>query len=106
MNRIVHVIGTGNLGEPLIGLLADFREAFGIDEVTFTKRSPLGYERAKVESLVRRGAQLCVDRDVREEFVRLGHSPTYDADEALRARQGGHRLHAQRDPQQERRTST
>lgn len=83
MNRIVHVIGTGNLGEPLIGLLADFREAFGIDEVTFTKRSPLGYERAKVESLVRRGAQLCVDRDVRQEFVRLGHSPTYDADEAL-----------------------
>lgn len=83
MNRIVHVIGTGNVGEPLIGLLADHRAAFGIDEVTFSKRSPLGYERAKVESLVRRGAQLCVDADVREEFVRLGHSPTYDAREAL-----------------------
>jgi len=82
-NRIVHVIGTGNVGEPLIGLLADFREAFGIDEVTFTKRSPLAYERAKVESLVRRGAQLCVDRAVREEFIRLGHSPTYDAHEAI-----------------------
>jgi hypothetical protein len=83
MNRTVHIIGTGNVGEPLIGLLADYREAFGIDEVTFTKRSPLAYERAKVESLVRRGAQLCVDRDVREEFIRLGHSPTYDAQEAL-----------------------
>lgn len=83
MSRIVHVIGTGNVGEPLIGLLADYREPFGIDEVTFTKRSPLGYERAKVESLVKRGAQLCVDRDVREEFIRLGHSPTYDAQEAL-----------------------
>jgi len=83
MNRIVHVIGTGNVGEPLIGLLADFREQFGIDEVTFTKRSPLAHERAKVESLVRRGAQLCVDRDVREEFIRQGHYPTYDADEAL-----------------------
>jgi hypothetical protein len=83
MNRIVHVIGTGNVGEPLIGLLADYRESFGIDELTFTKRSPLAYERAKVESLVRRGAQLCVDRDVREEFIRLGHSPTYDAQEAL-----------------------
>lgn len=83
MNRIVHVIGTGNIGEPLIGLLADFREQFGIDEVTFTKRSPLSYERAKVESLVRRGAQLCVDQDVREEFIRQGHSPTYDAQEAL-----------------------
>lgn len=83
MNRNVHVIGTGNVGEPLIGLLADFREQFGIDEVTFTKRSPLSYERAKVESLVRRGAQLCVDRDVREEFIRQGHYPTYDAQEAL-----------------------
>jgi glyceraldehyde-3-phosphate dehydrogenase (NAD(P)) len=83
MNRIVHIIGTGNVGEPLIGLLADFREAFGIDEVTFTKRSPLGYERAKVESLVRRGAQLCVYRDVREEFIRLGHLPIYDAQEAI-----------------------
>lgn len=83
MNRIVHVIGTGNVGEPLIGLLADFREAFGIDEVTFTKRSPLAHERAKVESLSRRGAQLCVDRDMREEFIRQGHSPTYDAQEAL-----------------------
>ena len=87
MNRIVHVLGTGNVGEPLIGLLADFRAQFGIDEVTFSKRSPLAYERAKVESLVRRGAQLCVDRDVREEFIRLGHAPTYDAQEA-KAMQG------------------
>ena len=82
-SRIVHVIGTGNVGEPLIGLLADFRDQFGIDEVTFTKRSPLDYERAKVESLVRRGAQLCVDRDMQEEFIRQGHSPTYNAQEAL-----------------------
>jgi len=82
-SRIVHIIGTGNIGEPLIGLLADFRQQFGIDEVTFTKRSPLGYERAKVESLVRRGAQLCVDRDMQEEFIRQGHSPTYDAQDAL-----------------------
>jgi hypothetical protein len=83
MNRVVHVIGTGNVGEPLIGLLADFKESFGIDEVTFTKRSPLSHERAKVENLVRRGAQLCVHRDVWEEFVRQGHYPTYDAAEAL-----------------------
>ncbi len=82
-SRIVHIIGTGNVGEPLIGLLADFRQQFGIDEVTFTKRSPLDYERAKVESLVRRGAQLCVDRDMQEEFVRQGHSPAYNTDEAL-----------------------
>ena len=32
--RIVHVVGTGTIGEPLIGILSTFREPFGIDEVT------------------------------------------------------------------------
>ena len=31
--RIVHVVGTGTIGEPLIGLLAIFRRELGIDEV-------------------------------------------------------------------------
>jgi len=34
--NIVHVVGTGTIGEPLIGLLANFREASGIDEIAFT----------------------------------------------------------------------
>ena len=45
MSNIVHVVGTGTIGEPLIGLLADNREAFGIDEVTFHKRTPMLTER-------------------------------------------------------------
>jgi glyceraldehyde-3-phosphate dehydrogenase (NAD(P)) len=40
MANIVHVVGTGTIGEPLIGMLVDDREAFGIDEVTFHKNSP------------------------------------------------------------------
>ena len=60
---IVHVIGTGTIGEPLIGTLADHRDDFGIDEVTFHKRTPLATERAKVNDLVRRGAVLAVDDD-------------------------------------------
>ena len=40
--NIVHVVGTGTIGEPLIGLLANFRQPFGIDEITFHKRTPLG----------------------------------------------------------------
>ena len=32
--KIVHVVGTGTIGEPLIGILSNFREEFGIDEVT------------------------------------------------------------------------
>jgi len=38
----VHVIGSGTIGEPLIGLLADLRKELGIDEVTFSKESRRG----------------------------------------------------------------
>ena len=47
MANVVHVVGTGTIGEPLIGLLADDADAFGLDEVTFQKRTPLVEERAK-----------------------------------------------------------
>ena len=80
---IAHVVGTGTIGEPLIGLLADNREAFGLDEVTFHKRTPLLAERGKVEDLVRRGAMLAVDEDRRLEFADLGHNPKYEKWEAL-----------------------
>jgi len=61
MKRIVHVVGTGTIGEPLIGMLAEFRKEFGVDEVTFHKRTALSHERSKVESLIRRGANLAVE---------------------------------------------
>ena len=32
--KIVHVIGTGTIGEPLIGLLCDYEDKLGIDEIT------------------------------------------------------------------------
>ncbi len=80
---IVHVIGTGTIGEPLIGMLADHRDDFGIDEVTFHKRTPLATERAKVNDLVRRGAVLAVDDDRRTAFEELGHAPKYGAIEAI-----------------------
>jgi glyceraldehyde-3-phosphate dehydrogenase (NAD(P)) len=83
MPNIVHVVGTGTIGEPLIGLLADDREAFGIDEVTFHKRTPLLTERGKVNDLVRRGAVLAVDDDKRSSFEELGHSPKYETREAI-----------------------
>jgi glyceraldehyde-3-phosphate dehydrogenase (NAD(P)) len=67
----------------LIGLLADDREAFGIDEVTFHKRTPLLTERGKVNDLVRRGAVLAVDDDRKAAFEELGHAPKYEAREAI-----------------------
>lgn len=81
--NIVHVIGTGTIGEPLIGLLADHKHDFGIDEVTFHKRSPLITERGKVNDLVRRGAVLVVDEDKRTTFEELGHAPKFETREAI-----------------------
>lgn len=83
MPLVAHVIGTGTIGEPLIGLLADHKSSLGIDEVTFHKRTPLLDERAKVKSLIARGAQLCVDRDAWSKFKSQGYDPTYDKEEAL-----------------------
>lgn len=81
--NIVHVVGTGTIGEPLIGLLADHKVDFGIDEVTFHKRTPLITERSKVNDLVRRGAVLAVDEDKRSTFEELGHTPKWEAKEAI-----------------------
>src|SRR5688572_12671458 len=82
--KIVHVVGTGTIGEPLIGLLTDLRVPFGIDEVTFHKRTPLVDERAKVEDLVRRGAKLCVNKEAKSDFEKIGHKPVFtDQTEAL-----------------------
>ena len=81
--RIVHIIGTGTIGEPLIGLFAAFREAWDLDGVTFHKRTPLRDERGKVESMLRRGAELAVDADKVEAFEALGHEVSHTADEAI-----------------------
>jgi glyceraldehyde-3-phosphate dehydrogenase (NAD(P)) len=81
--RIVHIIGTGTIGEPLIGLFCSLKDAFGIDEVTFHKRTPLADERAKVNSMMRKGAKLVVDEHRINDFETLGHKVHCTADEAI-----------------------
>ena len=81
--RIVHVVGTGTIGEPLIGLLAAFSKDLGIDEVTFHKRTPLLTDRSKVLSLERKGARLAVDEKVREKFTAMGMTPQYESLDAI-----------------------
>ena len=80
---IVHVIGTGTIGEPLIGLLTQMKEPLGFDEVTFHKRTPLLHDRSKVVNLTRRGAKLCVDASAKKGFENLGMEPAYESEEAL-----------------------
>lgn len=81
--NIVHVVGTGTIGEPLIGLLADYQVPLGIDEVTFHKNSPLSHERAKVRELLARGARLAVYSEAMEGFKKLGIDPDFEAEEAI-----------------------
>lgn len=83
MKRIVHVVGTGTIGEPLIGLFTDFGDKMGVDEVTFHKRTPLLSDRAKLEHLMARGARLAVDADRKAAFEKLGHRVSFEAEEAL-----------------------
>jgi glyceraldehyde-3-phosphate dehydrogenase type II len=80
---IVHVVGTGTIGEPLIGLFTDFKERWGIDEVTFHKRTPKANDHAMVEHLLNRGAKLVVDEQARGEFEALGHRVSFEHEEAL-----------------------
>ncbi|MEM1181897.1 MAG: hypothetical protein AAGM22_26360 [Acidobacteriota bacterium] len=83
MSNIVHVIGTGTIGEPLIGLFSDFGERLGVDEVTFHKRTPLPYERARINHLMSRGAKLAADPDRKADFEALGHKVSFTAEQAM-----------------------
>jgi len=81
--RVVHIIGTGTIGEPLIGLFLNLREQLALDAVTFHKNRPLLSDRAKVKNLIRRGAQLVVAAETMRDFEKLGMQPTYDVQQAL-----------------------
>jgi len=81
---VVHVVGTGTIGEPLIGLLCEMKGPLGIEEITFHKRTPLLTDRSKVTNLIRRGARLCVDESAAKSFRDLGMEPSYETHEALR----------------------
>lgn len=81
--NIVHVVGTGTIGEPLIGLLCDIRGELGIDEITFYKHSPNLLDRPKVKGLLNRGAVLTADKEKTKDFRELGLEPTYTTEEAI-----------------------
>lgn len=83
-SKHVHVVGTGTIGEPLIGLLSDFRKELGIETVSFHKRTPLTDERAKVQNLLDRGALLCTDEGTIPKFEDLGMKVTWDTEESIR----------------------
>lgn len=81
--KIILIVGTGTIGEPLTGLMTTQRQALGIDEIIFHKRTPLLKDRSKVFSLLRRGAKLAVNTDCMDAFRQMGMQPSYTWEEAL-----------------------
>ncbi len=77
------VVGTGTIGEPLIGLLASIKEELGIDEVLFHKRTPLLIDRSKVSDLIRRGAVFVADASRQADFREIGLDPQYTMEDAI-----------------------
>ncbi|MFH1845605.1 MAG: hypothetical protein ABIF77_20665 [bacterium] len=82
-SKNVLVVGTGTIGEPLIGLLCHYKGQLGIDEVLFHKRTPLLTDRSKVVDLLKKGAQLVTDDDSVEDFKRIGIETSYTTADAL-----------------------
>jgi len=84
--KSVLVVGTGTIGEPLIGLLATLKDKLGIDEVFFYKRTPLIDEIAKVNSLCIKGAKLvATDYEAAAQFEKLGHEVHMNFADAIEA---------------------
>ena len=80
----VHIVGTGTIGEPLIGLLCDYRDQLGIDDVTFHKNTPLISDKSKVIDLLQRGARLAVDENKIDSFSEIGMEPNFETKEAIK----------------------
>ena len=81
--KIVHVVGTGTIGEPLIGLLCDYKNQLGIDEISFNKNTALRSDRSKVLSLLKRGAHLAVNENKVIDFKNLGMEPKLESKDAI-----------------------
>ena len=72
MKNSVLVVGTGTIGEPLIGILCEQKSNLGIDEITFHKHTPLTSDKPKVQNLIKKGARLSVLEDRVDDFKAIG----------------------------------
>ena len=81
--KIVHVVGTGTIGEPLIGILCEQKSSLGIDEITFHKHSALTSDMPKIKNLMKKGARLSVLEDRMDNFKAIGLEPEFTMEEAV-----------------------
>jgi len=81
--NIVHIVGTGTVGAPLIGILASRRKKLGIEEVTFKPEEAEIRNVALLKGLVDLGAKLCISEENTDEFASIGCKIDYPASEAI-----------------------
>ncbi len=81
--KIVHVIGTGTVGVPLISILTERKAQLGIEEVTFQPDLNALSNKALLKGLVSRGAKLCVTEMQADQFTSMGCKVEYLAEEAI-----------------------
>jgi len=81
--KIVHVVGTGTIGEPLIGILCEQKSNLGIDEITFHKHTPLTSDKPKVQNLIKKGARLSSLKEKIDDFKAIGLEPEFTMEEAI-----------------------
>lgn len=81
--KIVHVVGTGTIGLPLVGLLSRFKKQLDIDEVTFNKNSPLKTDKSQILQLMNLGAKLSTSEDRIKDFEKIGLNPSFSKEEAI-----------------------
>lgn len=78
---VVHIVGTGTIGAPLIEICAELRHAFGIG-VTFHKNRPLPHNRPEIAVMQQHGALLAVTKEAWNSFVEAGYKPDITAEDA------------------------
>ena len=81
--KIVHIIGTGTVGAPLIGVLLGHLEQLGIEEISFEPNLKAIENKAFLNGLVTRGAKLCVREEIADEFISVGCKIDYTSKEAI-----------------------
>jgi glyceraldehyde-3-phosphate dehydrogenase (NAD(P)) len=81
--QVIHVVGTGTLGEPLISLLLNLQKDLEVDEITFHKNTPALNDRVNIKNLIHKGAKLVVEIDKMMAFEKIGLQPMYSRQEAL-----------------------
>ncbi|MHA2074097.1 MAG: hypothetical protein ACW97X_05730 [Candidatus Hodarchaeales archaeon] len=83
--NVVLVVGTGTIGEPLTGLLANrtIAKGLGIDELIFYKHSPRLTDRPMMNGLLQKGAHMCCQIEKTNKFREMGIEPTYTFEDAL-----------------------